>query len=254
MPTAINRRGQIVGLNYLQVGDHSYHHAYLWDEGEMHDLGTLSPGDPMSMSSEATAINDAGQIVGFSFLTIEGELAIRAVLWEDGQIRALPTLGGGSAAYAINERGVIVGWSNADPNAPDSRDDRAVLWHKDTLIDLGNLGGPAVAYGINNAGVAVGSSSIFPDNYTPHAFVWSHGRMYDLNDRLVGHHPDWVLDRAFGINDRGQIVGMGLYQGGPRAFLLNPRHGAKAGKKDCPDTWRKATTKHHGEDCERDRY
>ena len=140
----------------------------------------------------------------------------------------LGTLGGPSAAYGINERGMVVGWSNilADPSAI-SDTDHAVMWFEGRIIDLGTLGGAAVAYDINNSGTAVGSSSIYPQNYTPHAVLWKDGALYDLNDLLVGYHTEWVLEHAFDINEKGEIVGYGLvHQPGLgyqyRAFLLKP--------------------------------
>jgi hypothetical protein len=46
--------------------------------------------------------------------------------------------------------------------------------------------------------------------------------MRDLN-ALIPRNSGWMLARAHGINDRGQIVGEGLLNGGAAAFLLIPR-------------------------------
>jgi probable HAF family extracellular repeat protein len=87
-PIAINNRGQIAGFSDLP-GDVSdglltpNFHAFLWTkEGGMQDLGTL-PGDSIS---EATGINDQGQIVGVSFPSSH------AFLWHHGLMTDLNTL------------------------------------------------------------------------------------------------------------------------------------------------------------------
>ncbi len=73
--------------------------------GSMTDLGTLPDGT----FSYASDINNRGQIVGSS-TTASGEE--HAVLWQDGSVTDLGTLGGTySQASAINARGQIVGVS-----------------------------------------------------------------------------------------------------------------------------------------------
>jgi probable HAF family extracellular repeat protein len=78
----------------------------------MTDLGTLG-GDDFSY---ATAINPAGQVVGYSHTT-EGET--HAFLWEKGVMTDLGTLGGGhiSSAFGINNAGEVVGVSQVESGA-----------------------------------------------------------------------------------------------------------------------------------------
>jgi hypothetical protein len=45
--------------------------------------------------------------------------------------------------------------------------------------------------------------------------------MYDLNT-LIRDGSGWQLEEAAAINDLGQIVGYGYYDGEKRAFLLTP--------------------------------
>jgi hypothetical protein len=55
-----------------------------------------------------------------------------------------------------------------------------------------------------------------------HAFVWRAGVLSDLND-LIGPNSGWDrLQYAYGINELGQITGLGILNGVERAFLLTP--------------------------------
>lgn len=68
---AINGQGQIVG--WMQVAGQD--HAFLWDNGELIDLGTFG-----GSQSRAYDINDTGQIVGWAMLP--GDTAYHAFLAE----------------------------------------------------------------------------------------------------------------------------------------------------------------------------
>lgn len=110
-PMAINQRGDVVGFASLPGDDPDSPalRAFLWTRRDgIQDLGTL-PGD---VSSEAHGINDRGQVVGVS---CDADGGCRAVLWEDGVIKDLNTLGAPgyagilTTAQDINDRGVITG-------------------------------------------------------------------------------------------------------------------------------------------------
>jgi probable HAF family extracellular repeat protein len=136
--TAINNRGQVVGISGIcdrAVGRFSAIHAVLWQDGQPIDLGSLGGvawNTPM-------AINERGDIVGFSNVSAAagGGFAAHAFLWtsRDG-IRDLGTLPGDSTSQAlgINARGEIVGTScDADFNC------RAFLWRNGVMTDLNTL-------------------------------------------------------------------------------------------------------------------
>lgn len=94
----INDRGWIVGYTY-KVGDGT-HHPVLWRDGVPTALAGIGT---------AYAVNNRGVVVGATFF----DSAEDAFVWEDGVLSELPDAGDGfrSAAYAINERGDIVGWA-----------------------------------------------------------------------------------------------------------------------------------------------
>ena len=74
--------------------------------------------------------------------------------------------------------------------------------------------------GASKRGQFVGTSTLAGDAES-HAFVTVDGAMTDLNP-LIPAGTGWRLEAAYGINDRGHIVGTGHREGiaPTRAFLL----------------------------------
>ena len=100
----INNAGQVVGEADTVAGPR---HPYLWDSGVMIDLGTFNDG----RIGSASAINEAGQVVGFSEIAAFGDW--HAFLWDGAGLTDLGTLGGDeSAAHGINGPAQVVGRSN----------------------------------------------------------------------------------------------------------------------------------------------
>lgn len=93
-----------------------------------------------------------------------------------------------------------------------------------TPISVPLLSGLNCGYvsGINDTGLAVGTCSSSSFVETERAFLYDEktGKTTDLNT-LIGA-PGWILREANAINNLGQIVGFGLFNGAGAAFLLTP--------------------------------
>lgn len=207
---SLNDRGQVTGRLILADGQYR---SFLRDQGRMIYFGMGEEGRIYASSG----INEHGQIVGQSLRDGQGSTAF---LWQDGKVTDLGTLGGNrSSATAINERGMVIGWSTVAGGSLSNA--HAFVWQAGTLQDLGNLGGqPTRAYGLNASGQIVGYSSDAAGR--PVAFVWENGRMASLNE-LVDPASGWRLTVANAINDHGQIVAYGSRSNQWHACLLTPR-------------------------------
>jgi len=204
---AVNSSGYIAGWSN---GPTRQQRATLWTPiGGPYDLGALSGAIGASL---ATAINDLGQLVGFS-QPASGS-GLHAFLWTPsapgattGTMIDLGTLGGtNSWAMGVNDAGVVVGRSLTS-----SGGSRAFRWTAGGgMEDLGTLGTGETSFaaGINAQGQIVGYSEVSPGGVW-HAFLWTPsvgggGTMQDL-----GVPPNQIetMSRAFAINDAGEVVG-----------------------------------------------
>ena len=100
-------------------------------------------------------------------------------------------------------------------------------------VAIGGLGGAGRSHGlgINEKGLIAGVSGTwnFADFTTRRAVLYSAGPVRDLNELVDASGAGWHLHMADGVNNSGQIVGKGIFNGGWHAFLLSP---VKKGKPD----------------------
>lgn len=184
---AINDRGDVVGSNYDgTLADQS---AFLWRDNRMKLM-------EFGYVNEATDVNNLGQVVGTSDSSEVYWANPRAFLWENGKKTELGGLGGGgSYAYAINDRGQVVGKAKTAKGLW-----HAFLWENGVMRDLGTLGGEkSEATAINERGQIVGSSTTATGHWN--AVLWQQGTLRDLGT-LGGYQS-----HATGINNAGEVVG-----------------------------------------------
>jgi uncharacterized membrane protein len=173
----------------------------------LHDLGD----GPFGLLA-AMALNSHGEVAG----TLGFHAAVRDT---QAAVRDLGTLGG-KASYptAISETGRIVGVSEINPSNNAVRHGFIYDLPSGPMRD-GTPGRLSQLLAVNTAGDAVG---MYLDNtVADRAILWRDGAVIDLTDALAD--SSWRLVEASGINDRGQIVGLGLFNGAVRAFLLSHR-------------------------------
>ena len=226
---SINDQSWVAGYSRLLNRNR---HATLWRNSLLTDLGTL--GGPNS-SVTWNVKNTAGIIVGISQTVTPEPLGENwssaafystpnnvgfinlGFVWEGGQMRGLPTLGGDNGfATGANNFGQVVGWAENTVHdtmcvAPQVLQFRPVMWglgppdqiHEFPLIP-GDTSGAATA--INDNGQAVGISGICDQavgrHTAKHAVLWENGGVTDIGN--LGAQW-WNTPTA--INQHGDVVG-----------------------------------------------
>lgn len=174
-------------------------------------------------SSSATAINGKGQVTGE---ISHGTLFTHAFLYGSGKMTDLGTLPGfaDSIGNAINDRGEVTGVATksdpADHTAHPALIVHAFTTQAGSLHDLRPLGKALyMSSGINTTGQVVGGVITLRDQ--DRAFVYHGGKVTVLDELIVKAGAGWRLQEAYGINDRGDIVGSGFRDGVAHAFFYH---------------------------------
>lgn len=219
-----NESGQANGINdYRQVvGVVNSWVGLLWDSnGVPTNLGHLGGGGSFPFD-----INNAGQVVGTSYSTVQTQLGLmqHPFLWQDGKMIDLGLLPGDEdgGASAINNAGQIVGSSGrTDPETYETMY-RGFLYSDGVMTQIPVPSSDAYAGDINDHGVVVGSMRAGGGFSSHHAWIYADGVVTNLNTRIPtgsGLH----LAFASAINNAGQIVGTAYdSRGSYHAFLLTP--------------------------------
>lgn len=180
----------------------------------LHAAAMAQPGFGESRVEHSLAadINPAGIVAG-EIRTEDGRR--RAVVYRNGQVTDLGTLGGSdSYSAAINSAGTVTGGARNARNRW-----RAFRWHHDGgMQDIGTLGGAgSLGIAINQGGHIAGYADIEDGSF--HAFVHDGAAMTDLG--TFGGKNSY----ATGINNGGTVVGAAQLENGYRHAFAWTREG-----------------------------
>jgi probable HAF family extracellular repeat protein len=183
------------------------------------DVGTLG-----GTESVATGVNLHGEVAGTS--TMADGLS-HAFLYRTGRMTDLGTLTGGrsSEASAISDSGIVVGQSGWTWDRTFPQMTHGFVWQNGVMRDTGDLycicsfnrrSGESRAYGVDSLGRVVGHSLTARASLWQ-AFLWVPDAGWGIHGLVDINTPDGGFPSiAYGINDRGEIVG----EHANRAFMM----------------------------------
>lgn len=223
----INQSGKVagykVGTNPYQAASLPYNPAiYDGKHWTVFNIAGLYPrGTRLGVYADRfilNAINLSGYSVGYKYrYGIYGTSAIlidpNVTVKDLSDVVYLPTDGG--IATDINDNNIIVGVNGTQ---------QAYIYDYTmsnlTLLPLLDGGTYSRALAINEANQVVGTSETLVDTTKVyHAFIWDETNgVVDLNNMPMP--AGWILTSAAAINDNGDIVGTGTFNGVSHGFML----------------------------------
>jgi uncharacterized membrane protein len=217
---AINNSGQVVGGDYTSINDQG---QYVGGLGLTNTMAPqfVSGGVATAPPIAAVAINDSGQMAGWTPASVGHN---HAAITQGGQVIDLTQqfyLKGiydvvtalNNSGYAIIREEMGVGnpshYLLYNPTAY-HEGSRTIPGFTDLTALPGGSGKAAIA--LNDLGQVVGTN-----------FLYTGGQIVSLQGLLpLSASSHWSDLEATGVNDAGQIVGQGLYDGKEQAFLMTP--------------------------------
>lgn len=201
---AVNDAGCAVG--WTQATDGAPIYLATWKAADSCPFNNSISYEGLGGSSTAgRGINATHQVVGTSETDAGEYHAFSKTLGVSNMVDLGVLPGGwGSAALAVNDEGVSVGYSSSSTVVQ-----TATLWDGGGPVELGAFpGAPAgaesYAHAINDlpSPQIVGWSSGSPAGGQQHACIWDDGTMVDLPTLYDGN-----MSEANDVNDHGQVVG-----------------------------------------------
>jgi probable HAF family extracellular repeat protein len=202
---ALNGGGQVTGAIEFPSQPS---HAFLYSQGVMTDLGTLSyPGTSLMGDASGQAINAAGVVAG-TFAAPLTQLWSLGFSGPSAGLTALFGLTGFSncTATGINTAGLIVGGCSGSAGSPSAV---AVLYSNGTPTPIGPAGGSASAVNDYAQVAAVSSTS---------GFLYANGVVTGIPPLASTSSPAPAASPT-AINNAGEVVGWQAVSAGFTGFL-----------------------------------
>lgn len=215
--TGINESGQVIGYYNSSSGTI----AYITGQNG-YGLTQLESPIESGAFNFPMQINNSGQVVAYSAHAENGTPFFGIVTGTNGSgLSIIPNLEGNySIARSINDAGQMAGGATDI----EGREHATIIdFNTMDITDLGTFGAEyAQGTHINNMGQVIGHFGSYGD--TPSSFLYDDGKVIDISmlDEVVS--KGWENLYVSGINDSGQIIGVGYLQGSKdyTGFILSP--------------------------------
>jgi probable HAF family extracellular repeat protein len=223
--SAINKSGQVVGRDGTDYPDFIMDGFITKPDGTaIVSLNTIYshylPAIGSYRFTSANGINDSGQVTGIAASSLPGYDSYIFITGADGiGMTFIDGLGSNyKEANSINNLGQVAG--TYYPNGSSEAHSFITGPNGIGIIDIGTLGGFSRALDINDFGQVIGMS--FNSSGAYHSYLFNDGEMIDLSILPEILNTGWTDLRVSAINNSGEIVGSGKFDGITQAFLLSP--------------------------------